>query len=71
MEAFSSPWCSPAVLIERLSVLAEYPYSADWARETIAEVRALTEAERPSTAVVASQLERLTSLTAEALALAN
>ena len=71
VDAFPTPWCSPAALIERLNVLAEHPYSADWARETIDEVRALTEAERPNTTMVASQLERLKTLTAEALALAN
>jgi hypothetical protein len=71
VDAFPTPWCSPAVLIERLEVLAAQPYSADWARQTINELQALTSSELPSTSAVAGQLDHLQALTRQALALAE
>ena len=35
-DQFSTPWATPSVLLDRLEVLADLPYSADWARQTLA-----------------------------------
>jgi hypothetical protein len=66
-----SPWSEPTILIRRLEVLAQHPYSADWARQSLDDLRALTEVERPRTSDIAARLEHLQTLTAEALQLAN
>ncbi len=71
VDAFPTPWCLPDVLVERLEVLAAHPYSADWARQTIDEVRALTQSERPSAAATAARLERLHTLAEQAFTLAE
>ena len=60
VDAFPTPWCSPAVLIERLAILAAHPYSADWARAD--DRRSAGARRKPSgrtRTLVAAQLERL------------
>jgi hypothetical protein len=71
VDAFPTPWCLPKALVERLEILAAHPYSAEWAEQTIDEVTALTQADEPTTAGAAQQLERLQSLSNQALALAE
>jgi hypothetical protein len=70
-DSMTLPWSSPTVLIQRLEVLAGQPYSADWARQAMEEVRALTEVEQSRTEDVAARLGHLQSLTAQALQLAE
>jgi hypothetical protein len=71
VDAFPTPWCVPETLIDRLEILAAHPQSADWARQTIAEVRALTASDLPRTSAVAAHLERLQLLTDQAFTLAE
>jgi hypothetical protein len=67
----SLPWCAPTVLMGRLEVLARHPSTADWAGQTLDDVRALTNVDESTTEVVAARLGRLQALTAQALQLAD
>ena len=71
VDAIAAPWCTPTVLMERLAVLAEHPYSNAWARSAIAELESLTREERPNPAMVAVQLGTLDTLAGQALALVD
>ena len=70
-EAFDSPWCTPVTLVNRLKLLAGEPCSADWAREALDEVGALTSNDRPSPAAAAHHLALLQALSQEAIRLAS
>ena len=70
-DSIELPWSAPSVLIDRLEVLARHPYTAVWARQTLDDVQALTEVERPRPDAVAAQLGHLQSLAAQSLQLAN
>jgi hypothetical protein len=69
VDAIAAPWCTPTVLMERLAVLSEHPYTNTWAQSTIAELESLTREERPNPAMVAVQLGTLDTLAGQSLAL--
>src|SRR5262249_35826274 len=66
-----TPWASPSVLIDRLEVLADLPYSAVWAHQTLDELRQLTENDRFAARDANARLNHLTALAAKAVELAN
>ena len=67
----STPWCPPVVLIDRLMVLVNHPYSSHWARTTIDELHGLSESQLPEGDDIAERLARLSALSGDAMQLAN
>jgi hypothetical protein len=70
-EKFSTPWSAPTVLINRLEVLADLPYSADWAHQALDELRQLTENDRFVATEASARLSHLSALASKAAELAN
>jgi hypothetical protein len=65
------PWAAPTGLFDQLRLLAECPQTADWAQETIAELKSLTDSDRPDHRQAIAMLERLDQLADEAIRLAG
>jgi hypothetical protein len=70
-EKFSTPWSVPTALINRLEVLADLPYSADWAHQTLDELRQLTENDYFGATEASARLSHLTALASKAVELAD
>jgi hypothetical protein len=70
-DAYPTPWCSPVTLIDRLELLADHPYSSEWARDAIEQLRQLTDRTALSNDDMTARLGRLNALTAEAVSLAE
>ena len=70
-EKFSTPWSPPTSLINRLEVLADLPYSADWAHQTLDELRQLTENDHFSPVEASARLSHLSALATMAVGMAG
>jgi hypothetical protein len=70
-EKFSTPWSPPTSLINRLEVLADLPYTADWAHETLDELRQLTENDHFSPVEASARLTHLSALATIAVGMAS
>ncbi len=64
------PWTAPASLIRQIELLSEFPATADWAGETLATLRSLTD-DQPTPGSAERLIERLDWLADEAVRLTN